>query len=159
MLYNVSATIICSLVYLICSHKGIRYHGVQVFVRTPIPSRGATIIFALKISSGSISIHAPLAGSDQRGPDRAHGCSISIHAPLAGSDYAMAFASLERETISIHAPLAGSDIYFNGLICYKGDFNPRSPRGERLSLLYGQETDKGFQSTLPSRGATSRMGS
>ena len=34
-LYNVSATIICSLVYLICSHKGIRYHGVQVFVRTP----------------------------------------------------------------------------------------------------------------------------
>ena len=133
MLYNVSATIICSLVYLICSHKGIRYHGVQVFVRTPIPSRGATIIFALKISSGSISIHAPLAGSDQRGPDRAHGCSISIHAPLAGSD-----------------------IYFNGLICYKGDFNPRSPRGERLSLLYGQETDKGFQSTLPSRGATSQ---
>ena len=34
------------------------------------------------------------------------------------------------------------------------DFNPRSPRGERLTWTLSRHTFWGFQSTLPSRGAT-----
>ena len=34
------------------------------------------------------------------------------------------------------------------------NFNPRSPRGERLSIIFRQSPIKVFQSTLPARGAT-----
>ena len=59
-------------------------------------------------------------------------------------------------TISIHAPLAGSD-YLRSCPCYPCGhyFNPRSPRGERLPFLSGSTVFFRFQSTLPSRGATS----
>ena len=39
----------------------------------------------------------------------------------------------------------------------RDDFNPRSPRGERLSAEDWKNHDRGFQSTLPSRGATMAM--
>ena len=57
---------------------------------------------------------------------------ISIHAPLAGSD-ATADLVCGVESISIHAPLAGSDP-----ACTLNSHSPHE-----------------FQSTLPSRGATS----
>ncbi len=56
---------------------------------------------------------------------------ISIHAPLTGSDIDMGGEAYEM-TISIHAPLTGSD--------------PHTLQYSPFSL--------GFQSTLPSRGAT-----
>ena len=60
--------------------------------------------------------------------------------------------------ISIHAPLAGSDLWAYGNENILGDFNPRSPRGERRTMA-GLEgaTRRKFQSTLPSRGATSLL--
>ena len=77
-----------------------------------------------------ISIHAPRAGSDLTKYFCFNLIDISIHAPRAGSDAACALCQLVR-IISIHAPRAGSD--------YKpwypprptGNFNPRSPCGER----------------------------
>ena len=80
----------------------------------------------------TISIHAPLAGSDDalgvdakakivfqstlpsRGATEftkrwETAMSISIHAPLAGSDLVGKLAGPQIRTISIHAPLAGSD--------------------------------------------------
>ena len=57
----------------------------------------------------SISIHAPLAGSDGiRLSVRPRTDFISIHAPLAGSDDGDG-AHMKVHVISIHAPLAGSD--------------------------------------------------
>ena len=79
-----------------------------------------------------ISIHAPLAGSDQvqKGQEKsqyydfnprspcgerhdktippAAATLISIHAPLAGSDF-LRDGGIQPNGISIHAPLAGSD--------------------------------------------------
>ena len=84
------------------------------------------------LHEGSISIHAPRAGSDLNrhcGYEMAD--DISIHAPRAGSDRPL----LERTNImaiSIHAPRAGSDLLFECII----------PR------------EMSFQSTLPVRGAT-----
>ncbi len=122
--------------------------------QSTLPSRGATILDHAVQGGGDISIHAPLAGSDAerlQGPDillrfqstlPSRGATlphvqiqvlvrISIHAPLAGSDLLSSPQSYSM-LISIHAPLAGSD---TAIIC---DGSIRS----------------GFQSTLPSRGAT-----
>ena len=59
--------------------------------------------------------------------------AISIHAPRVGSDHNLALVGVVA-VISIHAPRVGSD--FSGLRCleFHGDFNPRSPCGERLEI-------------------------
>ena len=133
------------------------------------------------LHEGSISIHAPRAGSDLNrhcGYEMAD--DISIHAPRAGSDRPL----LERTNImaiSIHAPRAGSDLLFECIIpremsfqstlpvrgatpfrwsCSGGsldDFNPRSPCGERQTGKQAPALTLRFQSTLPVRGATAKM--
>ena len=82
----------------------------------------------------------------------------------------------EAYKISIHAPLTGSDPVYGGWTCdaddfnprsphrerppgmrYMGaafDFNPRSPHRERLRRTQRSLWQGGFQSTLPSQGAT-----
>ncbi len=60
-----------------------------------------------------ISIHAPLAGSDEGLFKFLMDRLISIHAPLAGSDME-AIENVIGYEISIHAPLAGSDCVQRG---------------------------------------------
>ena len=129
-------------------------------ISTHAPLAGSDeAIQAVYDKMGLISTHAPLAGSDDLYDlNDLNLLTISTHAPLAGSDslprfiipIANAFqptlpsrgatdepcAHDDVENISTHAPLAGSDIdneddqadaYIN--------FNPRSPRGERLPVL------------------------
>ena len=121
--------------------------------QSTLPSRGATsdgfVLFILIL----ISIHAPLAGSDQIPVQYNLTGKISIHAPLAGSDIIRLHPPLPG-VISIHAPLAGSDEFSCGCHAYDTDFNPRSPRGERRREIGIPTANEQFQSTLPSRGAT-----
>ena len=57
--------------------------------------------------------------------------------------------------ISIHAPREGSDAYARRHAGQRfNDFNPRSPRGERLTSPSTAIMRVLFQSTLPARGAT-----
>ena len=56
--------------------------------------------------------------------------------------------------ISIHAPREGSDDGYLEVFGVAGDFNPRSPRGERRFQAVHGLAVHGFQSTLPARGAT-----
>ena len=56
--------------------------------------------------------------------------------------------------ISIHAPREGSDMSIPSIVTVSRDFNPRSPRGERLLLVFVLLRLRLFQSTLPARGAT-----
>ena len=79
--------------------------------------------------------------------------TISIHAPLAGSDQPRTLGQ-SRDEISIHAPLAGSDRRVGSWCQSPYDFNPRSPCGERLSRNLPRMSVSRFQSTLPLRGAT-----
>ena len=105
-----------------------------------------------------ISIHAPREGSDRltcwiiirwwtnfnpRSPrgerlhqkhGRVRSHSISIHAPREGSDAMLLLISRCRPSISIHAPREGSDKKVLQNLLTSGDFNPRSPRGERHSF-------------------------
>ena len=56
--------------------------------------------------------------------------------------------------ISIHAPRMGSDDMMQCIIQPNGDFNPRSPDGERPQWSFGRRLQVLFQSTLPGWGAT-----
>ncbi len=80
-----------------------------------------------------ISIHAPRVGSDfSRSIIPSVAESISIHAPRVGSDTNRTFFDVVNDYISIHAPRVGSDTYRQKTAYYVGNFNPRSPCGERL---------------------------
>ena len=82
-----------------------------------------------------------------------NGIPISIHAPREGSDTVDADGK-PTAWISIHAPREGSD--FDKIVKFisRDNFNPRSPRGERLTATCAHGTPRPFQSTLPARGAT-----
>ena len=58
-----------------------------VAFQSTLPSRGATHQYAQRGDRYSISIHAPLAGSDFNDAGLHWVAVISIHAPLAGSDH------------------------------------------------------------------------
>ena len=128
--------------------------------------------------AGLISIHTPLAGSDnQRSasistlgnfnphspcgerPIDAHRADaynrISIHTPLAGSDTVAPFSTI-CATISIHTPLAGSDCRTHVSIHAPLPFQSTLPlRGATQSYNDAAAFAAKFQSTLPLRGATS----
>ena len=125
----------------------------------------------------SISIHAPLTGSDspqplpgtlpshfnprspygerpQKTPYRPNPPPFQSTLPLRGAtrnSRVMAAGSW----ISIHAPLTGSDYLSYVSRPASAHFNPRSPYGERRPLLWAPGPGIPFQSTLPLRGATS----
>ena len=61
-------------------------------------------------------------------------------------------------SISIHAPRTGSDTSTHTTPNCLGNFNPRSPHGERLGINHQQLGACRFQSTLPARGATAVNG-
>ena len=126
-----------------------------------------------------ISIHTPLAGSDEAGAAvLVKADVISIHTPLAGSDSLLCgryqynkFQSTlplrgatqiitiytSQEKIPIHTPLAGSDHAGTARKGWALYFNPHSPCGERLAFCFNRPHSSIFQSTLPLRGATSRL--
>ena len=60
--------------------------------------------------------------------------------------------------ISIHVPREGHDTSQAALMAALKDFNPRAPRGARLSCLTSYPIcAKSFQSTCPARGTTANM--
>ena len=127
---------------------------VSVFQST-LPSRGATIMAGSAKNPSHISIHAPLTGSDARGGGKSWAVrQFQSTLPSRGATVAGGLESVYND-ISIHAPLTGSDLDCR-LDIYPGgvDFNPRSPHGERQKSYQYRQTRSGFQSTLPSRGAT-----
>jgi len=106
--------------------------------------------------------------------------SVSIHAPRAGSDCWQSRSRLWTSRFNPRSPrgerLGGDCRPPVGRYCFnprspRGErhytaedsryicpgFNPRSPRGERLSSTSFQDGTERFQSTLPARGATSRL--
>ena len=140
------------------------------------PSQGATLDCFKEDFNSRISIHAPLTGSDEPGaslggpasdfnprsprrerlserpypkPQRAFQSTLPSQGATAYQNH-LAVPTV----ISIHAPLAGSDIILLCCSCLVTDFNPRSPRRERLASTVYMVVKYLFQSTLPSRGAT-----
>ena len=124
----------------------------------------------------AISTHAPRTGSDlllvilvladcDFNPRSPHGerqnqssyatiPPISTHAPRTGSDGMPLVQAYRDAPISTHAPRTGSDRKSSRLTTPRSDFNPRSPHGERLTLMLPRQNTGRFQPTLPARGAT-----
>ena len=92
-------------------------------------------MIGLSTVNTSISIHAPRGGSDENAVPAPENWQISIHAPRGGSD-SRQISDCCCDLISIHAPRGGSDATAAFCSACALDFNPRSPWGERLALLF-----------------------
>ena len=127
-----------------------------VFQSTP-PSREATNVIIVQPGHFGISIHASLAGGDSfpSGRLQRH-TAISIHASLAGGDSGTG-RFFQMGDISIHASLAGGDRDFDGGRASDRHFNPRLPRGRRLSAAtHATQRPGHFNPRLP-RGRRRRL--
>ena len=120
------------------------------------PTRGATCHRPILVASRLFQSTHPTRGATFRG----FRCSPifvfqSTH-PTRGATSVESLA-LTTSLVSIHAPHTGCDKKSRIERNKKSCFNPRTPHGVRhtrrsLTIKY-----KGFQSTHPTRGATSRM--
>ena len=140
------------------------------------PRTGSDCAGAWRLLGVLISIHAPRTGSDGETRRKPRPARISIHAPRTGSDAIEAaddlvewafqstlpargataeyLSAIAQRSISIHAPRTGSDQAPSARRGTHGDFNPRSPHGERPTPRAKRTKSRVFQSTLPARGAT-----
>ena len=107
-----------------------------------------------------ISIHAPLTGSD-RGvcPPRCGIRSFQSTLPSRGATLFGQRSALARSDFNPRSPHGERQAAVKDRFCEPSNFNPRSPHGERLVNFCTCYSTSLFQSTLPSRGATSRVNS
>ena len=84
------------------------------------------------VQPAQISIHAPLAGSDRIIRRCSKSALISIHAPLAGSDGGYGVPLHGQGRFQSTLPSRGATAIRMSVNLIAPNFNPRSPRGERL---------------------------
>ena len=122
--------------------------------QSTLPLRGATRHVRNQQAHRAISIHTPLAGSDQAQDDDDGADGISIHTPLAGSDFtSMRLLGNRKNDFNPHSP-CGERLRFSTKTIGRNYFNPHSPCGERRPYTSSPKYSLLFQSTLPLRGAT-----
>ena len=99
--------------------------------QSTLPARGATTRRTATHKRRRISIHAPRTGSDASPAMRLGKRCISIHAPRTGSDARGRIWHSAPLTFQSTLPARGAtrDAAESGN--HPGDFNPRSPHGER----------------------------
>ena len=115
------------------TQTGLRHTLCQLFQSTH-PARGATISAINSGCSKSFQSTHPARGATSQRLPYPYRRSISIHAPREGCD--------------------GSGHKRARWVSY---FNPRTPRGVRLSVPHALECRLRFQSTHPARGATRKV--
>ena len=104
--------------------------------QSTLPARGATVGRAAAGTDNPISIHAPREGSDHSEVFICPPAELfQSTLPARGATCLTLRQKLVEMRISIHAPREGSDSFNDVAFAFaKGDFNPRSPRGERPRL-------------------------
>ena len=125
--------------------------------QSTLPSRGATHSCYCLVNAESISIHAPLAGSDLTDDSTPrHSRYFNPRSPRGERPNAIATWSAVAVFQST-LPSRGATKPKAKTAKLLPHFNPRSPRGERLVCYAFNGIVHEFQSTLPSRGATTRQ--
>ena len=104
-------------------------HCAEGFQST-LPARGATLTFMDSKATNIFQSTLPARGATANNGLLRFGYRISIHAPRTGSDQ-RGWRISPAQPISIHAPRTGSDPKTGLARTICGDFNPRSPHGER----------------------------
>ena len=109
--------------------------GAPCSFQSTLPARGATVAALSEKSGISFQSTLPARGATppKHGSTRIPG--ISIHAPRTGSDRDWKRGAENPERISIHAPRTGSDFLPLTDFGWLAYFNPRSPHGERQTLM------------------------
>ena len=103
----------------------------------------------------SISIHAPRVGSDiLMEIERSKEAGFQSTLPVWGATLEKFRTSMEFWAFQSTLPVWGATPSLRPPRVPKGDFNPRSPCGERQPGKGGLPGAPGFQSTLPVWGAT-----
>ena len=113
---------------------------VEMFQSTP-PSREATMIGNGRINGGSVSIHAPLTGGDDRCPPTHHPRRGFNPRPPHGRRQDRRADPRRPAHVSIHAPLTGGDTYGTHMRRVSSSFNPRPPHGRRPDAQIRSATD------------------
>ena len=150
-----SSVISTKVAFTVRLPRGISPVANSAKFQSTLPVRGATRgSMELPLILRPFQSTLPLRGATRCWRDVCPDGHISIHAPLAGSDQAQVAAFVPIIDISIHAPLAGSDPEGRRRQRPMPDFNPRSPCGERRCGYGRPKMTTKFQSTLPLRGAT-----
>ena len=128
-------------------------HAVNGRFQPTLPARGATDINASAIVHERISTHAPRTGSDVLS-DKSYQytTAISTHAPRTGSDRYHFFRRLSN-VISTPAPRTGSDEDETRHAATSGNFNPRSPHGERRGRGRAPRRPRGISTHAPRTGS------
>ena len=152
---------------------GFRMAGV---FQSTLPARGATDADVLFLCNVEFQSTLPARGATESETSFTPAAKFQSTLPARGAtDHAVKCADVEC-AISIHAPRTGSDAPPTPTAARSGHFNPRSPHGERppSAASNGHPPDfnprsphgerrpaprspcpsRGFQSTLPARGAT-----
>ena len=121
----------------------------------PRAPRGARLLLPARTDTKRrISIHAPLAGRDSRlRPCPTGSTHFNPRAPRGARPVPPGTPRVTC-SISIHAPLAGRDRPRSSKHHRRSYFNPRAPRGARRRTRWSSRFWRTFQSTRPSRGAT-----
>ena len=110
--------------------KGGKHH-----ISIHAPREGSDFSDVPTFSDKGISIHAPREGSDRSGVGYWYSPSLFLSTlPARGATEAQEVLNIVHP-ISIHAPREGSDEQGLEAIERRKNFYPRSPRGERQSVL------------------------
>ena len=115
--------------------------------------RGATVHGYPIPAKFTVSIHAPLARSNNRRPECRLDCLVSIHAPLARSNDA-GFDLTAVYVVSIHAPLARSNFSLILLVFSQFRFQYMLLLRGATPLKFAPLKSTPFQYMLLLRGAT-----
>ena len=124
----------------------------KVFQPT-LPARGATSSRARP--EWRQTIFQPTLPARGATPADSHGSRkvlISTHAPRTGSDAPLA-AKRDWRAISTHAPRTGSDEDETRHAATSGNFNPRSPHGERRGRGRAPRRPRGISTHAPRTGS------
>ena len=128
--------------------------GNLILFQSTLPARGATGRSKMTTLTRDISIHAPRTGSDVDFSGLMEkSILISIHAPRTGSDNKIRQEMQQFQQISIHAPRTGSDALAMWCVLNHGNFNPRSPHGERLGIRMAQQAMQKISIHAPRTGS------
>ena len=145
-------------------------------ISTHAPRTGSDWTKAVVDAFVDISTHAPRTGSDAIDAVYCHIGKISTHAPRTGSDASASAPAYTKIVFQPTLPARGATWTRWAAYSTAGNFNPRSPHGERRTRWipcpatayfnprsphgerpYIDEHDalwEKFQPTLPARGAT-----